>query len=64
MLVKNIIKMKYKIRRVKYNNGEPTPFWKIYMKIDGDLYPSDYSSSTSLFKTIILWLKLTFYSYF
>lgn len=56
--------MKYRIRRVKYNNGEPTPFWKIYMKIDGDLYPSDYLSSTSLFKTIILWLKLTYYNYF
>lgn len=56
--------MKYKIRRVKDIKGELTPFWKIYMKIDGDLYPSDYSYSTSLIKTIILWLKLTFYSYF
>lgn len=54
--------MKYKIRRDKtrYWQYKRSPFWIIYINDDNELCPSAYYYSTSLIKTIIQWLKLTF----
>jgi hypothetical protein len=54
--------MKYIIRRDKarFWQYKTRPFWIIYINDDNELYPTAYYYSTSLIKTIIQWLKLTF----
>lgn len=51
--------MRFKIKRVRYSDGEKSPWWKIEIYKDGRLYDESDQQWSSLLYTIKVWFIAT-----
>lgn len=53
--------MKYKIKRVRYNDGTKSPWWKIVIYKNGKPFDESQTQYSSFFTVFKIWLKATLF---
>lgn len=56
-----IICMKYRIKRVRYDDGTKSPWWKIVIYKNGKPYDESTAQYSSFFDVLKLWVKATIF---